>query len=205
MIAAEVEVYIKENAADELMKGFMQGMAVAANDLKERILERLSISNQRGQFPALPGESPHRGNGDLMRSIQARRIGPFQWHVGSFGTIYGLLQEIGGFIGVRNKQWLTIPTSKQAAAHRTRKGTALEFPAKLRFVPVPGRIDIAFLVDAANQTVIHYLLKKRVYIPAHPYLRPAAADPEWHNRAMHFMGDAATGLGAVSTIASTVA
>lgn len=195
MLTATVEVNLKpEVLVESIRRKLAQRMGVVANDLKERIQQDLSISNQHGMYPAYPGEAPHRGNGDLIRSMYSEQAGPLEWHVGTRGVPYGLLQEIGGII--RSVNWMWVPVSKEAVAHRSKKGTVTEFVTgrDMHFVHRSG-MDYALAVERnGDKETIHYVLKHEVFVPAHPYLRPAAHDPAWRRRAMELLGEPAEGI-----------
>lgn len=191
------EVTVKTNASDIVAKLAARldgGLKFAASQLADRIKQRISISNQGGLFPADPGESMHYGSGDAMRSVFSEKAGPLEYHVGFRNLVYARLQEFGGRITIKNREWLTIPASPEALKHKTSNRSAREFPRKLQFIPT-RRPDLAFLVERnGDQEIIHYLLRKAVYVPAHPTLRPAAHDPEWQRRAMQGFRGQATGI-----------
>lgn len=168
-----------------------RGLRFAAMTLADRVKKRLEISNQGGMFPADPGESPHYGVGDLMRAVYNAKAANLEYHVGFRGSEYARLQEFGGIIRIKNKDWLTVPASPEALAHKTKNRSAREFPRLLHFRPT-RRADLAYLVErtGGGNEVIHYLMRKSVYVPAHPTLRPAIRGPEWQRIAIAgFKGD----------------
>jgi hypothetical protein len=196
---AEVKFQSHANQAlANITKRLNDGLAHAAITLKDRIAQSLKISNQLGIFPAEAGEPPHFGIGDLIKALYAQKTGELQWEVGvrPEGAIYARQLEFGGPINIRNKEWLTVPISKEALAHKTRNRTAREFPRPLYFKPaiIAGggqRKDQAYLVERVGRAeIIHYVLRKSVFQPAHPFMRPAPHDPEWQRIAVAgFRGD----------------
>jgi phage gpG-like protein len=79
---------------------------------------------------------------------------------------YALIHELGGTIEPKNAKFLAIPVSEAArAAGSPRMMANLAYVQSIKGQPM--------LVDSSTGTV-HYLLRKRVTIPAQPYLRPAA-------------------------------
>lgn len=190
----------------KLAERLKAGLAHAAITLKDRIAKTLKISNQLGMFPAEAGESPHFGVGDLIKSLYASPVSDLEWHVGvsGQGVPYGRQLEFGGPITIQNKEWLTIPASREALAHKTRNRTAREFPRPLFFKPAiqaggGRRKDVAYLVERVGRAeIIHYVLKKAVYQPAHPFIRPAPHDPEWKRIAVAgFRGETTVSVEAV--------
>jgi hypothetical protein len=71
----------------------------------------------------------------------------------------------GGTIEPKNAKFLAIPISDAARAGSPRMMGNLAYVQSIKGQPM--------LVDSTTGTV-HYLLRKRVTIPARPYLRPAA-------------------------------
>lgn len=194
-VASEVTVQTNASGAMASIAARLdRGLKFAAAQLADRIKQRISISNQGGLFPAEPGESMHYGHGDAMRSVFSEKAAPLEYHVGFRNLVYARLQEFGGRITIKNREWLTVPASPEALKHKTANRSAREFPRKLHFVPT-RRPDLAFLVERdGGQEIIHYLMRKAVYVPAHPTLRPAAHDPEWQRRALAGFRGEATGL-----------
>lgn len=177
---------------DKLKAALAKRMDVVANDLRDRVAQSLKVSNAMGMNPSPAGEPPGYGIGDLVKSLYWSRISDHEWRVGcKLDTApQARLLEFGGRVGVRNKEWLTIPASREAIVHKTRGGTAREFPKRLAFVMRNGN---AYLIEAGRGDLfkIHYILKKSVFIPAHPFLRPAAHDAEFKRRAASILGNIA--------------
>ena len=204
MIAAQVTVTSNVSAMTErLQRQLHRGLAVVANRLKDQIIQSIRITNQGGMLPAGEGESPHFGIGDLLKSVKAVKRDDLEWHVGSFGDVatpvtgYAHQLEFGGQINVKSKEWLTIPVSEEAVRHKTQNRSAREFPRPLIFT-MPGHKRVAYLVERTgkkpNDFVIHYVLRKSVNQAAHPFIRPAAVDPEFLNDARRIMSGQATGV-----------
>lgn len=108
--------------------------------------------------------------GDLTRSIQivkaAFRSGEFvigQW--GSTDLRYALIHEIGGTIVPKRAKFLTVPVTEAAK----KAGSPRNMPG-LHFGKTAGGQPV--LLDQGGR--VQYLLRKKVTIPARPYLRPAA-------------------------------
>lgn len=78
------------------------------------------------------------------------------------GVPYARMQETGGVITIKNRQWLTIPLHDK---YRDRKPRSLD----LQFVAVGGK---RFMIDRATGEAA-YILVKSVVIKAQPYLLPA--------------------------------
>ena len=200
MIVAKVSVNLNpEGVLKAVRAKARRNLGVVARDLADRIRKNLRTSNSKGLFTATPGEYPNRGSGDLIRSIYAEQIDPDTWHVGTRGTAYGRMQELGGII--QSAKWMWIPTSREATAHRAKHGTVAEFRSTHKLdVFFPRRGDYGLAVErSGRQETIHFVLKKRVYMPAHPFLRPAVHDPEWKARAAQLMGSGAAGVEAEHT------
>lgn len=100
--------------------------------------------------------------GLLRESITASAVTDLLVRIGT-PLIYASIHEFGGDITPKNRQYLAIPLT-----NKSRKVGPRDYPEALRFVPVN---DGGFLVDAAGDA--QYALRKRVTIPARPYLRPA--------------------------------
>ncbi|WP_225205385.1 hypothetical protein [Novosphingobium huizhouense] len=79
---------------------------------------------------------------------------------------YALIHELGGTIEPKNAKFLSVPVSEAAKrAGSPRNMGNLAYVQSIKGQPM--------LVDQHSGKV-HYILKKRVTIPARPYLRPAA-------------------------------
>ena len=108
--------------------------------------------------------------GDLTRTIQVVRnahpSGAFvvgRW--GSTDVAYALIHEIGGTIVPKRAKFLTVPVTENAK----RAGSPRNMPS-LHFGKTKGGQPV--LLDQSGR--VQYLLRKKVTIPARPYLRPAA-------------------------------
>ena len=78
---------------------------------------------------------------------------------------YARIRELGGTITPKNAKFLAVPVSDAARrAGSPRQMTNLAYVQSVKGQPM--------LVDATTGDV-HYLLRKRVLVPATPYLRPA--------------------------------
>lgn len=108
--------------------------------------------------------------GDLTRSIQITKAAfqREQFVVGQWGSTdvgYALIHEVGGTIVPKRAKFLAVPVTE--AAKRT--SSPRQMPG-LRYGQTSGGQPV--LVDASGK--VQYLLRRKVTIPARPYLRPAA-------------------------------
>lgn len=198
--AAEVTVKIKSTDAilGMLNKRVQKGLDHAAVTLQSRIQKSLKISNNLGMDPSSPGSPPNFGIGDLLKSIVVEKPGEYTRKVVT-RLPQARLMEFGGLVSVKQKKFLTIPISPEAKAHSTRGKNSRAFPKPLFFMPSRTSPNEALLVERGRggQLIPHYALRKSVYIPARPFMRPAALDPAWQRMAAAGFGDSA-GLNVVA-------
>lgn len=127
------------------------------------IVQRAAKANTSGR-----GGGPKRRTGTLRHSIAYEVNGrKLTARVGS-NLKYARIQEKGGAVSAKNAKYLTIPVSDQAK----KAGSPLHM-GDLDFIPRPGGNPLLVSLDENDEMTVHYVLKKSVVIPPHPYLRPA--------------------------------
>lgn len=138
---------------------------------------------QAGAMPITTGakEKAPKKTRTLARSIHAEIVKSSPKYVEiAIGTNleYASIQEFGGVVKPKQTKFLAIPVSDVARQYVSPRN----FPMELTFIPGPGG---GVLVEGET---IHYVLRRSVTIPAHPYLRPSMAENE--DRAVSNVGQA---------------
>jgi HK97 gp10 family phage protein len=132
--------------------------------------ENLRLAGTAGALPVMNGaknKAPKRTR-NLARSIASEVLESDRSHVLiGIGTDveYAALQEFGGTVTPKERQFLTVPLTEQGRQY----ASARNAPDLHAVMKKGGQSGV--LVDP--QGVAHYTLVKSVTIPAHPYLRPA--------------------------------
>lgn len=128
--------------------------------------------------------------GGLFNSVQVERPagGAVSVSVGGPGTPYAAVHEYGGVITPKKGKYLTIPFQPRFVGTRAREFN-LFFDQDDEWGPVL-RLD-AYRGDGDDDSIA-FLLRRRVRIPARPYLRPAidetTKDPAVRAMMKRFMG-----------------
>ncbi len=152
----------------------------SANEVRDQITQNLKQPRPSGP----PGGFPHVGyNAILWRAIfvgqleddgSVKRI-----KVGVAARVpYGLVQERGKVIHATKKKAMTVPISEEAGKWLASGKSARTFPKKLEPIIRPGKPT--FLVEKHDgkgkrqkRWIIHFMLAKKVRIPARPFLAPS--------------------------------
>lgn len=180
-----------------------RGLRASAVVLQKEVHANLSKSGGGKQVfgrHAAPGQPPMTQTGHLRHSWQlgnrnavmdqskAKAVPTAIVRVGS-NVKYAAIHEFGGFIHAKSKL-LTVPLNEQAWKMLKDRGTVRGMP--LRFVPArKGKADmntVGYLVSTIALTkrgkhakrkaalpkgAYMFVLKRRVWIPRRPYVRPA--------------------------------
>lgn len=164
-------------------------VASVALDILEDAKKKLYKSHANGE-PSAPGTPPGYGAGNLYRSMEAidATTDPDhpKYRVGS-NIIYARIQEYGGRISAKKGKFLAVPVGQEGrrAARdcggnirslslrivRTKAGKLLlvkDLNKGQKATPFSNRAK-------GSQTIILFVLKRSVVLPARPYLRPAYA------------------------------
>jgi phage gpG-like protein len=153
------------------------GVDRAADVLVKFIKQSFVKTSKFTSSPA--GGPPGIRDGALRRSIQYGR--PAEGKVQIFTNwLYAAIQEYGGVIRAKRKKYLTIPVS--FAAERMRKNTADLRTQNLTFRPGKHR-GVATLWQTVgkgknSRSELMFVLKPTVRLPARPFMRPAAQNPD---------------------------
>jgi len=162
-------------------KFFGVASVLIRNDLKENLRAGRSPDGtpfRPLKFPRPNGKtSPLWDTGALARSVGGAGGGHVETRTADTLTLgtnleYAGIHQDGGEVTPKTARWLTIPLT--AAAKRA--GGARNFPAPLYFVPL-GRNKAALRQTrqakgkrGKAKTMTHYLLVKKVTIPARPFI-----------------------------------
>lgn len=162
-----------------------KAVAGSAIELQEEIQHQLSLKSSSitsGGTPSLPGLPPALNTGALRRSIVAKNITTEQlkptWRVGT-NLIYARIQEFGGYIHAKKSKFLTIPLGVDGRrAARNAKGNIRSL--NLTFLVVNGKPFLGKFLKRAKAAIFKplFILKKKVYLPPRPYMRPARIQHE---------------------------
>ena len=133
--------------------------ALASLEAGGAVIQAYAQDNARNKLNQHP-------TGFLTNSIAVKREGK-QVLVGVWGVVYAKIHEFGGVIVPRSSKYLAVPLTGAARS----AGSPRSF-GDLR--PIIGRGGEGVLVDASGTA--QYALKKRVVMPARPYLRPAVTE-----------------------------
>lgn len=178
-LAAEAKFSFNvDSAIDLLDRRIQNGLDHAAVTLADRIKKSLKVSNNLGLNPSPVGSPPGYGIGDLLKSIHVQTPNVLERRVVASAE-QAKLQEFGGIVSTKRKQWLTVPYSDEAKRHKTRGFSSREFPRPLVFIPTRSGEGVLVERKRSGQMVLHYLMRKSVFVPARPFMRPAAHDPTW--------------------------
>lgn len=168
-----------EGTKAEINRRIKNGMRRVGQHLVNRIKKKIS-GGRRDLMTVLPaGEPPHVDTGRLRNSIffDVDDVGGALTTTVGTTLLYGLYLETGGTVRPKTKQWLTIPASEKARSYSRSGATVKDFPIKLTFILISDQT--ALLIDASatsgdkiDPDSIHYVLKKSVDRPPHPFLRP---------------------------------
>lgn len=95
---------------------------------------------------------------------------------GRVGTniAYARIHEFGGFIRPKRAKNLTIPMNRQAQLTTAREMFALN-PKRMFFASPKGTVILFKNMGKGVPPQAMYVLKKEVYIPPRPYMRPSLA------------------------------
>lgn len=152
-------------------KSVEAGLGVAAQVIVNGVKEGFGSNAARG--PSAPGQPPNRQTSRLAGSIKrspvvARRTSVFTT------IIYARKQEDGGWITAKPGGYLTIPLSDKAKTRsRNAKGARGVAPQTLILRSKKGNLIIFEKKGKRKPKLIpHYLLRKAVYLPARPFMRP---------------------------------
>lgn len=135
---------------------------------------RKSNFNRRGDHPLL------RLSGRLRNSL-SQSVDDTEGRIGT-NVRYAAIHQFGGVIVPNKGRALAIPLTREAEA----AGRARNFPRPLALVWEKGS-DHGFLVEEQGgrakkgfraRTILHYLLVRKVTMPARPYLGSSARDRE---------------------------
>lgn len=165
----------------------------SAIELETDIKNRLNLGNSSisaGGIGSPAGSPPFNKSGTLMRSITHvdKTINPLQptYRVGT-NLVYAGIQEYGGRIQAKKGKFLAIPVGVDGQrAARDAKGDIRSL--NLRLVKTkngklllvknlaPGMKAVkGGAASKYGETKILFVLKKSVYLPPRPYMRPAYA------------------------------
>lgn len=161
-------------------------IAISAIELQETIRGKLNLASSNigsGGHPSTPGNPPAKRTGALARSIQAVNItkNPLMptYRVGT-NNVYARIQEYGGRIRAKKGKFLPIPVGVEGQrAAKAANGDIRKL--NLRLVRTKGG-KLLLVKDEAGtkkgkgaRSQILFVLKKEVYLPPRPYIRPAYA------------------------------
>jgi phage gpG-like protein len=149
------------------------------SDIRDRLNQKASnISN--GGIPSSPGSAPANSSGTLMRSITTVDVttDPLKPHsrVGT-NVEYSRIQEYGGRIQAKKGKFLAVPVGiagRRAAREANGNLRSLDLTllrarnGKLMLVKWMGKKG-----GKGSHYLILFILKKSVYLPPRPYMRPA--------------------------------
>ena len=165
----------------------------SAIELETNIKNRLNLGNSSissGGVGSPAGSPPFNKTGTLMRSITYvdKTINPLQptYRVGT-NLVYAGIQEYGGTIRAKKGKFLAIPVGVDGQrAARDCKGNIRSLNLELIRTKNGKLMLVKYLVKGQKaakgsksakgyQYVILFVLKKSVYLPARPYMRPSYA------------------------------
>jgi hypothetical protein len=162
-----------DNLPRTIDKSVSAGLAVAAQVIVNGVKEGFGSNANRG--PSSPGQPPNsqRGGAGLKGSIKqsavvARRTSVFTTF------IYARTQEKGGWVTAKPGGFLTIPLSDKAKTRsRMAKGARGIAANTLILRSKRGNLIVFEKRGKRKPKLIpHYLLRKAVYLPARPFMRP---------------------------------
>jgi phage gpG-like protein len=156
----------KERLARAIQGGLRKGAAIIASNAK-RIVYAGRPEHLEGDTGRLRQSLTYQVEGD--RAIVGTNVK------------YGAIHEYGGWVRAVNATYLAIPVGD-------RKGSPRKYE-DLHFVPASGE---GLLVD--DQGRVQYQMRHQVYIPARPYLHPAAEQSMPQVREA-FLGEVAREMG----------
>ncbi len=177
----------KDKFMREAVKVVGRAVKESAIELQADIQQSLNKGSSNigsGGKSSPAGDPPFNNTGALMRSIQAVDItvDPLipKWRVGT-NLIYAGIQEYGGRIRAKKGKFLAIPVGPQGRrAAKQAKGNLRSL--NLKFIPnkkggglLVKEMPVYKNFGKGSHNLILFVLKKEVYLPARPYIRPAYA------------------------------
>jgi len=157
-----------QNAQNDHERKILQYKYTCALALRKRIIKNIDdtfggrvYGNPNSTSAGRSGRS-----GGLRNSIEVFLDDEPYVSIGHQGVPYWRIHEYGGIIRPVNKKWLTIPASDKYRGKR-----AFEFN-NLTFINHRNDAQRAYLIDRLNNRIA-YFLRKKVTIPARPYIGPA--------------------------------
>lgn len=156
------------NAQNEHERKVLQYKYTCALALRKRIIKNIDDTFGGRVFGLRDSTSGGREgrSGALRNSVEVFHDKEPYVQVGHQNVPYWRIHEYGGVIRPVNKKWLTLPFSDKYRGKRAYEFNNLYFRADAK------RGDVAYLMDRLNNRIA-YVLRKKVTIPARPYIGPA--------------------------------
>jgi len=168
------------NAKNEFERREILFKYAAAQKLRNEVIKNID-ANFGGR--TLDATAAFRGgaSGGLRNSVQVdvRNDEPAVVVNATGNTPYWRIHEYGGVVKPVKKKWLTIPAADRYRAKRAREFRNLIFVKKNE--------KKAYLIDTINKRVA-FFLRKKVVIPARPYIKPAVKKIQSEINSYDFFG-----------------
>lgn len=170
------KVYIKY---DRLRKRFGEvadkiAKAVAEETKLEIQKQLKKKNNSSGDMPSSPGEPPAMVSGKLLNSIKVVKYQGTDYtkkYKVETKSKYARIQEFGGILTAKRGKFLTIPLNFEARQLREQYKSLRQ--CKFLVFIKPKNKEPLLCKKIGQRLVPMFALKKQVYLPPRPFIRPA--------------------------------